>query len=54
MPDEADARRIRAALDRVLQEPAFAAAARRIAEEIAAMPSVEEVAERVEAYATAG
>ena len=54
MPDEADARRIRAELDRVLQEPSFAAAARRIAEEIAAMPSVEEVAERVEAYATAG
>jgi UDP:flavonoid glycosyltransferase YjiC (YdhE family) len=54
LPGEADGPGIRAALDRVLEEPSFAAAARRVAAEIAAMPPVGEVAERVEAYVAAG
>jgi UDP:flavonoid glycosyltransferase YjiC (YdhE family) len=54
LPAEADAGRIRAALERVLEEPSFAEAAGRLAGEIAAMPSADEVAERVEAYAAAG
>lgn len=51
---EADAAAIRGALDRVLTEPSFADAARRVAAEIAAMPSADQVAERVEAHAAAG
>jgi UDP:flavonoid glycosyltransferase YjiC (YdhE family) len=54
LPKEANAERIRAALDRVLGQPSLAGAARRVAEEIAAMPSADEVAERVETYVTAG
>jgi calicheamicin 3'-O-methyl-rhamnosyltransferase len=54
VPDDANAERIRAALGRVLEEPSFAEAARRLAEEIAAMPSAEAVAERVEAYVGGG
>jgi UDP:flavonoid glycosyltransferase YjiC (YdhE family) len=54
MPEEASAARIRAALDRVLEEPSFAEAAGRVAAEIAAMPSADEVAQRVEAHAAAG
>lgn len=54
LPAEATAARIRAALDRVLEEPSFAEAAQRVAAEIAAMPSADEVAQRVEAHAAAG
>jgi MGT family glycosyltransferase len=52
--DELDAVTVRAALERVLEEPSFAAAAGRLAAEMAAMPPVDEVAARVEAYVAAG
>jgi hypothetical protein len=51
---ELDAAAVRGALDRVLGEASFESAARRLAAEIAAMPSAEEVAGRVEAYAAGG
>lgn len=43
-PPEQDAVNLRAALEQVLEEPSYAAAARRIAAEIAAMPTAAEVA----------
>ena len=52
--EELDAATVRAALERVLEEPEFAAAALRLAAEMAAMPPVDEVAARVEAYVAAG
>jgi UDP:flavonoid glycosyltransferase YjiC (YdhE family) len=54
MPRDVDATSVRRALDRVLEEPAFAEAARRLAQEIAAMPSPEETAAAVEEYVTRG
>ncbi|MGH3072461.1 MAG: glycosyltransferase [Gaiellaceae bacterium] len=54
LPAEADTGSVRAALDRVLSEPPFTEAAARIAAEIAAMPSADEVAERIEVHAAAG
>jgi UDP:flavonoid glycosyltransferase YjiC (YdhE family) len=48
--ERADAAAIRAALDRVLAEPSYTEAARRVAAEIAAMPSRDEVAAAVEAF----
>lgn len=54
LPPDADAASIRAALDRVLDEPGFRERAEELAAEIAAMPSPDEVAERVEAHAGAG
>jgi UDP:flavonoid glycosyltransferase YjiC (YdhE family) len=54
LPEEASAARLRAALDRVLEKPSFAEAAERVAAEIAAMPSADEVAQRVETHAAAG
>lgn len=53
-PDRADAAAIADALGRVLAEPSFREAAGRLAAEIAAMPSPDEVAERVETYVRAG
>jgi MGT family glycosyltransferase len=53
-PKEASAERIRAALERVLEEPSFAEAAGRIAAEIAAMPSADEAAGRIEEYVAGG
>lgn len=49
-PDELDAESVRAAIDRVLSDPSFADAARRVAGEIETMPPAEEVVERVEEY----
>lgn len=49
MPGQADPAAIAAALRRVLDEPTFAEAARRINGEIVAMPSPDEVAERLRA-----
>lgn len=54
MPEETDARAIRGALEQVLGNPSFVKAARALAAEIAAMPSADEAATRVEAYAAAG
>lgn len=54
MPGEVDAASVRRALDRVLDEPAFAEAARRLAHEIAAMPSPDQVAASVEEYVASG
>jgi UDP:flavonoid glycosyltransferase YjiC (YdhE family) len=53
-PEEASAGTIRAALERVLEEPSYGDAALRLAADIAAMPPAEEVAERVEAFVAAG
>lgn len=53
-PERLDAPAVAAALRRVLSEPSLVAAARRIEAEIAAMPSADEVAQRVEAYAAGG
>jgi UDP:flavonoid glycosyltransferase YjiC (YdhE family) len=41
---------IRSALDRVLTEPAFRIAARRLADELATHPSTDEAAEVLRAY----
>ncbi|WP_210787045.1 glycosyltransferase [Micromonospora sp. H61] len=49
MPGQADPAAIAAALRRVLDEPTFAEAARRISAEIVAMPSPDQVAERLRA-----
>ncbi|MBM0230666.1 hypothetical protein JNW91_01500 [Micromonospora sp. STR1_7] len=49
MPGQADPAAIAAALRRLLDEPTFAEAARRIGAEIATMPSPDEVAERLRA-----
>ena len=54
MPAEADAGSVRASLDRVLDEPEYAAAAGRLAEEIAAMPPPADVAIAVEEHMTRG
>ena len=53
MPEDLTADAVGAALRRVLDEPSFAAAARRIAGEIASMPGPAEAASAVEAYAVA-
>lgn len=53
MRDAADAAAIRQALERVLAEPSFAEAARRVAAEIASMPAPEEVARTVEEHGAA-
>jgi UDP:flavonoid glycosyltransferase YjiC (YdhE family) len=53
-PDELDARAVRGALERVLGDESFAGAARALEAEIASMPPVDDVAERVEAYMAAG
>ncbi|HUQ21559.1 MAG TPA: nucleotide disphospho-sugar-binding domain-containing protein [Gaiellaceae bacterium] len=53
-PGEVTAESIRAALERVLQEPAFAAAARSIASEIAQMETAAEVAGAVELHLAGG
>jgi UDP:flavonoid glycosyltransferase YjiC (YdhE family) len=44
LPDEVDAEALRSALERLLAEPHFSEAARRIADEIAALPAPEEAA----------
>ncbi|MEO3773833.1 nucleotide disphospho-sugar-binding domain-containing protein [Micromonospora sp. B9E7] len=49
MPGQADPAAIAAALRRLLDEPTFTEAARRLSAEIAAMPSPDEVAERLRA-----
>ncbi|MFE9193461.1 glycosyltransferase [Micromonospora sp. NPDC007208] len=49
MPGQADPAAIAAALRRLLDEPTFTEAARRIAAEVATMPSPDEVAERLRA-----
>jgi UDP:flavonoid glycosyltransferase YjiC (YdhE family) len=54
MPGEADAGAVRHALDRVLAEPSYREAARRLAVEMAALPSADEVARHVEEHARAG
>jgi MGT family glycosyltransferase len=53
-PEELTAEAVRAALKRVLDEPSFAEAARRVQAEIDAMPTSEEVASRLEEYVAAG
>jgi UDP:flavonoid glycosyltransferase YjiC (YdhE family) len=53
-PGEVSAESVRNALDRVLTEPAFAAAARTIAAEIEEMATVEEAATAVEEHVAAG
>lgn len=53
-PEELTADAVRLALRRVLDEPSFAEAARRVQAEIQAMPSAEEVAARLEAHVAAG
>jgi UDP:flavonoid glycosyltransferase YjiC (YdhE family) len=52
--EETDADAIRSALERVLGEPSFADAAQRIAAEIEAMPTADEVAQAVEEHVHAG
>lgn len=49
MPDEASPEAIAAAVDRVLHDPAIAAGAVRVSQELAAMPGPDEAARRVEA-----
>jgi UDP:flavonoid glycosyltransferase YjiC (YdhE family) len=51
-PGEESSDRIRDAVRRVLQEPGFASAARRVAAEIAGMPSPTDVAETLRARFT--
>lgn len=53
-PEELTAGAVRLALARVLDEPSFAEAARRVQAEIEAMPTAEEVASRFEAYVSRG
>jgi UDP:flavonoid glycosyltransferase YjiC (YdhE family) len=53
-PEEVTADAVRPALRRVLDDPSFAEAARRVELEIEAMPTADEVASRFEAYAAAG
>ena len=53
-PEELTADAVRLALRRILDEPSFAEAARGVQAEIAAMPTVEEVAARLEAYVASG
>lgn len=54
LPGEVSAESVRAALRRVLEEPAFAEAARRIAAEIGEMATVEETAAAVEEHVAGG
>jgi UDP:flavonoid glycosyltransferase YjiC (YdhE family) len=51
MPEDLTGDAVRSAVRRVLDEPSFAAAARRVAVEIASMPRPEEVASAVEEFA---
>ena len=51
LPGDQTAEKIRDAVLTVLREPSYAAAARRIADEIGAMPSADDVAARLEAWA---
>ena len=53
-PEELTAAAVRLALKRVLDEPSFAEAARRVQAEIQAMPTAEEVASRFETYVARG
>lgn len=53
-PEKLTADAVRLALRRVLDEPCFAEAARRVQAEIEAMPSADEVAARLEAHVAAG
>lgn len=53
-PEELTAEAVRVALRRVLDEPSFAEAARRVRAEIEAMPTAEEVASAFVTYVAAG
>ena len=53
-PAELTAAAVRQALKRVLDEPSFAEAARRVQAEIEAMPTADEVASRFETYVAHG
>ena len=53
-PETLSGEAVRAALRRVLEEPTFAAAARAVADEIAAMPGADAVARRVEEHVARG
>lgn len=53
-PEDLSAETVRDALRRVLGDPAFAEAARRVQTEIEAMPRADEVARRVEVYVAGG
>ena len=53
-PQELTAEAVRLALKRVLEDPSFAEAARRVQAEIRAMPTAEEVVSRFETYVARG
>ena len=50
LPEDLSVERVRGALERVLEDGSYAAAAARVAAEIAAMPTADEVAARLEAW----